>query len=406
MQDLNLLKSFNKDRTMDYASALENIPIGIIALDLQRQVRIFNRTASEIFGIIPVNLKSCYLEEILDNDSVTLLNALYYNTLENSSSQNNRIVFKEEKRKGFTVHVQSLPWKDTDEEICGVLFLCHKYSNIETIACTNKAEEIKAHLVSSFSHDLLTPATAIKSFAELLIHEEGKYYEQRQEILHIILNESTRLTNLISDMLELSKIEAGYGKFTLDVMKISEVILLAIDALKPSENALKMKIKYVPPENEPYIVADRDKLIKVIMNILNEVQKVFDSDVQVQIFQEFLEGKRQRDFSDFVKVGIRIILSPRATEVFDSNFIYNTRPSISLSKEIVKRLGGNLWLKKEDGAKFSYFFTLPIIKNPDMSKVKPAENCGRGSVAMDQARTKSMPKFNEMETWQLQKKSY
>jgi len=337
-----------------------------------------------------------------------LLNALYINTLENRSSHNNRIVFKEEKRQGFTVHVQSLPWKDTEEMVLGVLFLCHKYSNIEYIDSINKAEEIKAHFVSSFSHDLLTPATAIKSFAELLIHEEGKYYEQRQEILHIILNESTRLTNLISDILELSKIEAGYGKFTLDVIKISEIILIAIDAVKPYTNASKMNVNYVPPENEPYVVADRDRLIRVVMNILNEVQKVFDSEVQILIFQEFLEGKRQRDLSDFIKVGIQIILPPEATKVFDSNFIYNTRPSISLSKEIVKRLGGNLWLKKEDGAKFSYYFTLPIIKNPDMSKVKilSTENIGGGSIAMDKSSTASMPKFDEIETWQFQKKSY
>lgn len=131
-----------------------------------------------------------------------------------------------------------------------------------------KVDKIRKELIANVSHDLKTPLTMIKAYSEKIIDITGDNKEKRDKDLQIIISETDRLTRLVNDMMDLSKIESGEIKLEkeeFDIVEVSKKILESFREVKMSDKSV---LKVNAP-NSLKIFADKTKMEQVIYNFVN-----------------------------------------------------------------------------------------------------------------------------------------
>lgn len=133
--------------------------------------------------------------------------------------------------------------------------------------------KLKSYFVSSVSHDLKTPLTSIKMFAEILKSAENVPPQKAKEYLDIIEGESNRLTRLIDNVLDYSKIERGIKKYNFRIVEVNEIINEILRLMEYQFKIQKFIIETDLCPSELFIYADRDAIIEAIINIVSNSLK-------------------------------------------------------------------------------------------------------------------------------------
>lgn len=131
----------------------------------------------------------------------------------------------------------------------------------------------KSNFVANVSHELKTPLTSIRMYAELLDSKKELELNKRQKYLRVILSESERLSRLIANVLDFSKIEEGKKKYNSENINLSELLLEVADTHRPSLQENKMALKLDLPSTEVHAVIDRDSLVQVLQNLIGNALK-------------------------------------------------------------------------------------------------------------------------------------
>ncbi len=131
----------------------------------------------------------------------------------------------------------------------------------------------KTTFVSNVSHELKTPLTSIRMYAELLSEDRVKDPEKKRRYLNVIVDESQRLTRLVNNVLDFSRLEQGRKKYHPEELDLAEILhdVTSAQALRLSEAAMALKMKL--PDGPVPITADRDALEQVILNVLDNAMK-------------------------------------------------------------------------------------------------------------------------------------
>ena len=150
-----------------------------------------------------------------------------------------------------------------------------------------KTETLRKDLMANVSHDLRTPLTMIKAYAEMIRDLSGDNPEKREKHLEVIIHETDRLTLLVSDILDLSKLESGVSTLECDLFDFSGHLE---DLMSRFSLLDDMKDYQVLPEIEPGIMinADRQKLEQVVYNLVNNAINYVgdDREVKVRLFRK------------------------------------------------------------------------------------------------------------------------
>lgn len=161
------------------------------------------------------------------------------------------------------------------EELSNTLILTNKE--------LNKTEELRRDLMANISHDLKTPLTMIKAYAEMAqdLHQNNK--EKQEEDMNTIIKETDRLTILVNDILDLSKMESIEEKLQLekfDLISLIDDILKRYNVLEETE---KYTFNFIHKDKKLIIAADKKRLEQVIYNLLNNAINYAGEDKQVTI---------------------------------------------------------------------------------------------------------------------------
>ena len=237
-------------------------------------------------------------------------------------------------------------------------------------------DKMKDAFLSTVSHELRTPLTSIQSFSEILLsYEEDP--ETRKEFLEIISAESKRLSRLINDILDLSKIQAGEASWNDDLFSIAEVIEVVVKAQQQIVREKSLQLRLDLPREPPRVFADRDRIQQVITNLLNNAIKFSFDGGEIRIHVEVHEGRRKGEISDWIKVGVYDqgigIDRNDHEEIFkkfrqvSSDNLKNkpkgTGLGLPICKDIISHYEGNLWVESEMGKGSAFIFTLPTTPN-------------------------------------------
>lgn len=147
----------------------------------------------------------------------------------------------------------------------------------------NELNQLKSFFVSTVSHDLKTPLTSIKVFAELLTSKGSFKSVKDREYVEIIEGEADRLTRLINNVLDFAKIERGIKEYHFEHVNITGIIKKVLDILEYQFKMGKFNVVIEIPEKEIFINADADSIIEAIINIITNAMKYSSSSRKIQI---------------------------------------------------------------------------------------------------------------------------
>ena len=241
-------------------------------------------------------------------------------------------------------------------------------------------DKLKDDFVATVSHELRTPLTSIRSFSEILRDNLDLDVEQRQAFVNIIVQESERLSRLLNDILDLAKMEAGTSEWHMMEVAPRAVIeraLAATAGLFAQAPHISLTTKIA--DDLSTIRADPDRLTQVLVNLIaNAVKFCADRDGLVR-----LEAWRQEDFLrvDITDNGLGIAREDQA-KIFErfqqaGNTLTDkprgTGLGLPISRQILQRLGGDIWVESKLGEGATFSFRIPLA-SPDAAKGAPARH--------------------------------
>ena len=229
-------------------------------------------------------------------------------------------------------------------------------------------DRMKDDFVSTVSHELRTPLTSIRAFAEILHDSPGLAAAKRQEFVGIILRETERLTRLINQILDLAKIESGRAEWAAEAVDLGAVIRDAADSTAALYRERGVKLETAVPDRVPLVVADRDRLLQVLLNLLaNAVKFCAPGAGRVRVALSDGQGAVRVDVADngcgiarehqgaifekFRQVGDTLTDRPQGTGL-----------GLPISRLIVRQFGGELWVASEPGRGATFSFTIPVAE--------------------------------------------
>lgn len=232
-----------------------------------------------------------------------------------------------------------------------------------------KAEEantLKSSFLANISHEIRTPLNAIVGFSSLLVSAERGISEEKQEYINIIENNNTLLLQLISDVLDLSKIEAGTMESDYAPVDVHGLFIELEDTFRLRNKKSGICICYHRRTTECVVKADRNRLVQVMMNLMNNAVKFtgegsieFGFDVREDGFLHFYvtdtgcgipEERLEEIFGNFVKL---------------NSFVQGTGLGLTICRAIVERMGGKIGAVSRLGQGSTFWFTLPYTANEE-----------------------------------------
>ena len=232
-----------------------------------------------------------------------------------------------------------------------------------------KAEEantLKSSFLANISHEIRTPLNAIVGFSSLLVSAERGISEEKQEYINIIENNNTLLLQLISDVLDLSKIEAGTMESDYAPIDVHGLFIELEDTFRLRNKKSGICICYHRRTTECVVKADRNRLVQVMMNLMNNAVKFtgegsieFGFDVREDGFLHFYvtdtgcgipEERLEEIFGNFVKL---------------NSFVQVTGLGLTICRAIVERMGGKIGAVSRLGQGSTFWFTLPYTANEE-----------------------------------------
>ena len=220
-------------------------------------------------------------------------------------------------------------------------------------------DRLKSAFLANMSHEIRTPLNAIVGFASLLIESDDK--KERQDYVDIMQENTELLLQLISDILDLSKIEAGPLDFTmdhLDIKSFCEDIMRNYDIKEDKP----VPVLLAPDLPEYYIYTDKKRLMQVITNFINNALKFTN---EGQIMLEY-RHKAESNEIEFAVTDTGMGIAPdKVDQVFDrfvklNSFSKGTGLGLSICRSIIKHLGGTIGAESEIGVGSRFWFTHPL----------------------------------------------
>jgi len=276
---------------------------------------------------------------------------------------------------------------DREREMIGQLTLQElvkklEQANIALQEANRKLQELdkmKDTFLSTVSHELRTPLTSIKSFTEILLSYEEEDKETQREFLNIINEESDRLTKLIDDFLDISKIESGQMQWKNTEPVITEIIKSATNATSALSTQKNLRVNVELEPNLPPVWGDKDRLVQVVTNLLSNAIKFTPEGGEIRVAAEVLKGSEAGSVSDVMRVSVSdtgIGVAPEEQERIFEKFRQagntltdkpkGTGLGLAICKEIVEHYGGKIWVESELGKGSTFYFTLPIVEKIEM----------------------------------------
>ena len=237
--------------------------------------------------------------------------------------------------------------------------------------------EMRSQFVSSVSHELKTPLTAIRMFAETLLMGRSADVETRDEYLETIVNESERLTRLLNNVLDFSKIEQGKKTYRLEPYSLAAIVRAAAKAMTYPLSQQGFELRVEVDERLPHIAADPDAIEQAILNLLSNALKYSGQG-------RIIDLKLERDGGDAViSVTDRGLGIPEheKTKIFEKFYrvssaenrhIPGTGLGLTLVDHVARAHAGKVTVRSApgEGSTFSIVLPLPDVGQPERQDVE------------------------------------
>lgn len=235
-----------------------------------------------------------------------------------------------------------------------------KKIEMELTTAKDRAEEsnrLKSAFLANMSHEIRTPLNAIVGFSNILASTEEE--EEKQEYVSIIENNNTLLLQLISDILDLSKIEAGTLEYQYSDFELNTVMKELESTLRLKLKSDKVKMEFIPSLDICRVHMEKNRLSQLIINLVNNSVK-FTKEGSICFGYE-LRGKELYFYVTDTGCGIP---KDKLDNIFErfiklDSFVQGTGLGLSICRTIVESMGGKIGVESEENKGSKFWFTLP-----------------------------------------------
>jgi signal transduction histidine kinase len=224
--------------------------------------------------------------------------------------------------------------------------------------------EMRSSFVSAVSHELKTPLTAIRMFAETLRMNRPADARTREEYLDTIVNESERLTRLLNNVLDFSKIEQGTKSYRRAPHSLAEIVCFAARAMQYSLEQQRFVLQTEAEENMPAALVDRDAIEQAILNLLANAMKYSGDSRDIEMRLRSDDASAVIEVTDH-GIGIEPREQSRIFERFyrvpgpETDRIPGTGLGLTLVQHIAEAHGGHVTVRSEPGKGSTFAIVLP-----------------------------------------------
>lgn len=350
LDDIGYMLKIERNK-IDYI--LDNMTEGFVLFDKNKNVFAINKMAKKI-----LNYDKNHLGE----------NILYYTQniklLENIdkvlyTNQKNIFDIKTEDNKTYSIHISKIQKAVFEKNNGGIIML------MIDVTAERESEKLKQEFFSNVSHELKTPITSIQGYAELLYNDFATSKEQEKEFLKIIQKESSNITNLINNILTISKLENKEIEINKSDINIKTIVDEIINSTKPM--CIEQNINIINKCENIIMLADYKKIYQLFNNLIVNAIKYNKNNgyVEINCFED------EKNINIIIKdsgIGIPLVDRNRIFERFyrvekgRSKALGGTGLGLSIVKHIIKYYNGKIKVKSTEGFGSEFIIKIPIVK--------------------------------------------
>ncbi|MFR4986462.1 MAG: ATP-binding protein [Lachnospirales bacterium] len=350
LDDIGYMLKVERNK-IDYI--LDNMTEGFVLFDKNKNVFAINKMAKKI-----LNYDKNHLGE----------NILYYTQniklLENIdkvlyTNQKNIFDIKTEDNKTYSIHISKIQKAVFEKNNGGIIML------MIDVTAERESEKLKQEFFSNVSHELKTPITSIQGYAELLYNDFATSKEQEKEFLKIIQKESSNITNLINNILTISKLENKEVEINKCDINIKTIVDEIINSTKPM--CIEQNINIINKCEDITMLADYKKIHQLFNNLIVNAIKYNKNNgyVEINCFED------EKNINIIIKdsgIGIPLVDRNRIFERFyrvekgRSKALGGTGLGLSIVKHIIKYYNGKIKVKSTEGFGSEFIIKIPIVK--------------------------------------------
>lgn len=336
---------------------LNNMSEGVLLVNGATEITYANPAA-----IAMLNLPGMYIgKALIEINRIPELQALL-----GDAEQTETVAFAE-------IRLENLRESDAEVTIVPVAAENEYVIVIHDVSHVRQLERIRADFVANVSHELRTPLTTIQGYAETLLSNKSTKSKKRKEFIVKILNHSTRMTRLVSELLELARLESGDIELKRSLCHLNTFYEQIIDVFEPVLEESGLTLAWDIPEDLPEVSVDSQFFMQVFVNLIdNAVKYTLDGGI-IEVSAELLETDRDEPNEVIVHVkdtgiGIPLESQPRVFERFyrvdkgRARKMGGTGLGLSIVKHILLCHDGRIWLESELGQGTVFHFSLPVYE--------------------------------------------
>ncbi len=356
----NTLKAQKVEATKSRA-ILEGVADGVIVVDADSNVTLFNAAAERILGLSREKALGRSINEML---------GLYGNQARDWME---KISSWAERPEAYTAEEYMGARLEIGDRVVSVLLtpvlmeneFLGAVSAFRDVTAEVEAERAKTEFVSTVSHELRTPMTSIKGYVELLLMGVvGTLTEDQHNFLSVIDVNVERLTTLVNDLLDISRIESGRVAISPQVVHVGNIVEQVVMTMQARAIDQGLILRAELPETLPEIVADPDRVTQILTNLVGNACNYTPDGGKVTVSACVHDDQIQISVCD---TGIGISKEDQA-KIFERFFraddsMVQDAPGTGLGLSIVQSLaemqGGRVWVESKLGEGSTFTFTLP-----------------------------------------------
>ena len=326
---------------------LAHIADGIVAVDRDDRIVLWNRMAEQITGVPASEALGRLVPEVLQRELAA----------GGSQPPGERQVAIRRGSSEVWLALTEAVMLDPGGAVAGRIFAFRDVSSERVV------EQMKSDFVSTVSHELRTPLTSIYGFAETLMRSDVDFADlERATFLRYIASESERLIQIVDDLLNVARLEAGTLAVSVEPVAVAEAAREAAAAAETHAHGQRFAVDVVP--GNLVVSADREKLTQVLANLLDNAVKYSPEGGTITL------SARQRADSAEIVVADEGLGIPRSDQqrIFTKFFRTDrgapgrggTGLGLFLVRGLVAAMGGRIWVESEEGRGSRFTFDLPL----------------------------------------------
>ncbi|MDX1536040.1 MAG: sensor histidine kinase [Candidatus Spechtbacterales bacterium] len=229
-----------------------------------------------------------------------------------------------------------------------------------------RLEELKDEFVFVATHELRSPVTVIKGYLSMLKEgDAGKLPDTASDMINKADMANQRLAQLVNDLLEIARSEAGKLEISVSPVDITEPIQSSVEELQPLADEKSIQLTYENPGNVPQVLAENSRIKEVTVNLVGNAIKYTQEGGWVKVWHEVKDGMvtthvEDNGFGMSEEAQKKLFQKFYRVQTEKTKSITGTGLGLFIVKQIIEKMNGKIWVESKEGEGSKFSFSLPV----------------------------------------------